>query len=263
MSRLKYREAEVLARRANRARRTSLGYEILGDVFRARGSADEAVAMYSYALQLDRSNHDVQRKFDRLVGQKSGPTMSGSAARASRHRPNPGKAANRSMGLGASTIGVAAIVFLVFATTRIGSPATSPWVFEWDPLYLFALAGSGVILGFMLALNGVLPDARRVLFTSELRNGKSGVPPGPLVIAFGILSFYAALVVFLVVGILTDRLPKPILLAFGAAFALTSVLAIVNSAATSWTMLSGGSLVFLGILAGWGAGDAFGSTVRP
>lgn len=262
MSRLKYREAEVLARRANRARRTSLGYEILGDIFRVRGSADEAVAMYSYALQLDRSNRDVQMKFDRLVGQKSGPTMAGSAARAARHRPSMPKAGNRASAMGASAIGVSAIVFLVFASTRIGSPATGPWFFEWDPLYLFALAASGGILGFLLALNGVLPQARRVLFTGEDRHGKPAVPAGPLVIAFGILSFYASLAVFLVVGFLTDHLPKPMILAFASAFAVTLVFAIVNPAAALWTLLSGGSLVFLGLLAGWDAGGSFGSEVR-
>jgi len=260
MSRLKFREAEILARRANKMRRTSLGYEILGDVFRSRGSTDEAVAMYSYALQLDRSNRDVQLKFDKLVGQRSGPTMAGTAARSSRPGARVAAAATRPSSIVATLIGVLALGVLLFASSRIGSPATGPWLLDFDPLYVFALAASGGITGFLLAANGALPRAGQELLAATARPGRSPTLPfGPLVIAFGLLNYFAALLVFLVVGILTDRLSKPILLAFASALAVTLVFAIVNSAAAGWTLLSGSGVALLGLLAGWSAGSSLGA----
>ena len=78
---LRYRDAESLCRQALRFdRRNAAAYEILGDIHRARGNKDEAVAMYSFALQLDRNNASLREKFDRMVGQPSGPTFTGHAA---------------------------------------------------------------------------------------------------------------------------------------------------------------------------------------
>ncbi|MEP6755981.1 MAG: DnaJ domain-containing protein, partial [Chthonomonadales bacterium] len=54
-SKMRYREAEQLAREALRMyRRDPAVYELLGDIEVKRSRIDEAVAYYSYALQLDR-----------------------------------------------------------------------------------------------------------------------------------------------------------------------------------------------------------------
>ncbi len=270
MSRLKYREAELLCRRANRIRRTSLSYEILGDVFRTRGRTDDAVAMYSYAIQLDRANRDAQMKFDRLVGQPSGATMAGNAARASRSaRPSPrsprssNTTAPSAARKAATIVGAVMIGVLIFSATRLGSPATTPWFFDWDAALLVALAGSGAMAGFLLALNEHLPSARDELFAAGPRNGRAAsIAVGPLVIAFALLSFYAALLVFLVVGFLCDRLSKPVMLAFAVSFALTIAFALANAAGAQWTLLSGGNVVLVFLLAGWGVGSGLGRSLR-
>src|SRR2546421_740657 len=78
--RMRFRDAELLCRQALRMDRRNAGaYEILGDIQWSRGRNDDAVAMYSYALQLDRGRRSVQLKFDKLVGQRSGPMMAGHA----------------------------------------------------------------------------------------------------------------------------------------------------------------------------------------
>src|SRR5207244_10890873 len=48
--------------------------------------------MYSFALQLDRNNASLREKFDRMVGQPSGPTFTGHAAQSRRSRSGRGAA---------------------------------------------------------------------------------------------------------------------------------------------------------------------------
>ena len=86
-AKMRYRDAEQIARQALRLyRRDAALYELLGDIEVKRGRTDEAVAYYSYALQLERMRPGLQRKFDKLTGEPYRPTMSGSAARAARNR---------------------------------------------------------------------------------------------------------------------------------------------------------------------------------
>src|SRR5207244_7944153 len=135
-------------------------YEILGDIQWARGRNDEAIAMYSYVLQLDRSRHTAQAKFDRLTGQKSGPTMAGHAAKAgrrARRAPSTAGGPTRAARVLVTGIGIAALSFLVILTGANRSPlALGPLPTSWDLQLLFSLAAAGAIGGFLLALHGFL-----------------------------------------------------------------------------------------------------------
>jgi curved DNA-binding protein CbpA len=262
MGRLRYRDAESLARRANRLHRTSLGYEILGDVCRSRGRNDEAVAMYSYALQLDRANHSVQAKFDRLVGRPSGPTMAGGAARAVRRSAGARRAGGRAVVILASVLAAAAFVLVLAVTEGIGSPATGPWYVDWDWRYMLALGIDGALAGLILAANGVIPGLRQGLTPSNSSGDSGGASLAPLVVGLSVLSVYAALALYLAAALLTGRLSKSLILAFSASLVVTTVFAIVNSAAAGWTMLSGGNLAFLGFIGGWALGGSISATAR-
>lgn len=252
MARLRYRDAETLARRANRARRTSLGYEILGDVLRARGRNDEAVAMYSYAIQLDTANHGVRAKLDRLIGRPSGPTMTGGAARAARHASRAARPGGQVVVVLTSVLAAALFLLVLAATAGIGSPATGPWYRDWDWRYMLALGIDGGLAGFVLAANGVLPELRLALAPSDPRRESGGPPLAPVLLGFSLLSVYAALALYVAAAVLTGRASRPLLLAFGASLVVTLVFAVVNSAAAGWTLLSGGNLAFVGCMAGWG-----------
>jgi hypothetical protein len=130
--------------------------------------------------------------------------------------------------------------------------------------YIFCLASAGGGLGFLLALNGYLPFAREELFASGSRHGRPvSVPLGPIVMAFTMLSFYAALMVFIIVGFLTERLSKSVSLAFAASFALTVVFAMVNLAGANWTLLSGGNVILLALMLGWTAGSGIRGELKP
>src|SRR5262249_40839463 len=85
---MKFAEAESYCRQALRLdRRCALAYEILGDIHRARGRMDEAIAMYSYAMQMDTYNRELQMKFERAAGPPPRTTTTARSAQTSRPAP--------------------------------------------------------------------------------------------------------------------------------------------------------------------------------
>ena len=267
MRTLRYREAESLCRQALRLdRRNGAAYEILGDIHRARGNQDEAIAMYSFALQLDRNNPTLREKFDRLVGQPTGPTMSGRAAasqrsRSSRSRGSPSPvdrqlAATRMIVNSIGGVLVACMLALV-ATSEIRL-AQSPIYIEWEPVLLIGLFASGWMCGFILAVN------RRIgRFFDELtgiHHGtrvKLGLPAGALTVVTAVVSLYAGFAIYVILGALQRFHSTSVLCSFGFSAAIAVFFTMVAQGAGVFVLISGGSVVFLAFLTGWIVGDAF------
>ncbi len=262
--RMRYREAEMLCRQVMRLdRRNSAAYELLGDILRARGRADEAVAIYSYALQLDPYNRTIQAKFDRLVGRPSGPRMSGTAARAARSTAarlwEPRGYSVRPANALVTGMSLAAIAFLIITTFLDKTPpAPSGWILEWSPGILFALSASGALAGLTLAINGFLARCREELSTHRAVRGRQApVPLGAVLLGFDALFFYAAFLAYVFVGYLRESLSPSILAAFGVSFTITALFALVSHAAALYVLLFGGNIVFMAFIIGWFVGDVF------
>ena len=264
MRRFRYREAESLCRQALRIdRRNVTAYEILGDIHRARGSHDEAVAMYSYALQLDRNNRGLREKFDKLVGERTGPTMSGRAAASVRSKstsvrsPIKRKLANTRAvinGMGAALVGTMLAVVAI-SDARL---AASPIYLEWAPVLLLGLASSGWMCGFVLAVN------RRIgRFFDELTGIKHGtrIHVGPMVGAFtivaSVVSLYGGFLIYALLGAIQKYHSISLLFAFGTSLAIAALFSLAAEGSGIYVLISGGSVVFLSFLIGWIIGDTF------
>jgi curved DNA-binding protein CbpA len=265
-SKMRYREAEMYARQALRLdRRRAVAYEILGDIHRARGRTDEAIAMYSYAIQLDRSSRNAQAKLDRLVGRPTGPTMAGRAARSARPgAQNPFRAAaSRSLSPTRALvngIGVALLAFLMVAFLGIvhEPPAPSAWFYDWNRFAIFSLLVSGGVCGFLMAVNGWLAPIRDELAPAGTnRARRSAVPLGAILAGCALLSFYAAFLIYMLIGFAQEAVSRSILRAFAAGFAVAAMFALLGQPNAVNLLLFGGNLAFLGFLAGWAAGDMF------
>ncbi len=264
---LRYREAESLCRQALRLdRRNQSAYEILGDIHRARGNQDEAIAMYSYALQLDRNNAALREKFDKLVGQPTGPTMSGRAASSYRSR----SAGSRSQGSPvekrlAATLavingigGVLVACMLALVAMSEVKLAETPIYIGWEAPLLMALASSGWMCGFVLAVN------RRIdRFFDELTGIKYGtrtnigLPVGAITVIVSVISLYAGFLIYAALGTLQKFHSTSVLCAFGFCAAIVVFFTMVAQGAGIYVLISGGSVVFLGFLMGWLIGDVF------
>jgi curved DNA-binding protein CbpA len=254
---LRHREAEEQCRSAIKLDgRNTKAYELLGDILLKRRGPDEALAMYSFAVQLDRNNRDAQEKLDRIVGRPSGATMAGSAARARR----PATAARVSFGPAKSRVGVTATcaVLLPVLLSVIGAAvhptATSPWVFQWDPILVISLATCGMASGKTAAANNWLVPANAVL-------GGRGVPGAgphalaPFLLVGSLLFFHAAALLYLLFAPIHGARSRSVLGSLLFAYVLLTLFAVAANVSGRYVMLFGGNIVFPCFLFGWFAGD--------
>jgi tetratricopeptide (TPR) repeat protein len=265
---MRYREAELLCRQALRlSRRCVTAYEILGDIEQKRGRTDEAIALYSYALQLDRTNRSVQMKFDKLVGRQTGPTMAGNAAKAAktaRPSPTPSGFEERPTILPPgrvliSLIGLAVLVGLgLFFSNAQETAAIGLWVWDWDPNVILTLALVGGICGMIMSINGWLKLAREELGAKRPQDSrKTPIPIGIFVVPLAAVSFYGSFAIYFAIGLLRAGLSESMLRAYTASFIATAIFAEIIDHGFGYMLLWGGNIVFLFFLVGWAVGDSF------
>ena len=239
---MQFAEAEDACRKAiNLARRYAPAYELMGDIHRARGRRNEALSMYTYALQLEPRSPALRTKFDRLMDLES-----------SAHAGRPGRRGFRPLPL---LVSVPLMAGLVYALASAPEPAAAPMVpVEWSPATMLVLVAAGLIGGLALALSGQLSAAREeLLFTASGRSGTSTVPLGVILVGFALMWFYASFVVYLVIAARQDRVSQSVLLAFGGALLITALFAVACPASLAPLLAFGANFVFVGFIAGWAA----------
>ncbi len=261
--RMRFREAEAYCRQALRVdRQCGAAYELLGDIHRARGRADEALAMYSFVLQLDPNNHGARAKFDRMAGKPDPPRRTATGSGSHTTRPAPSRDPLRAISptrAAVTAIGSAVLLFLVIVVARDGGGTPSWLPLEWSGLTIFALATSGLLSGLLLALNDVVQGAQAEFAVSSSRNavGRRVLPLGIALTGFSLVWFYAAFAVFMMVAFAQETVSRSILRAFAASFGLVALFALVRIDSAFPLLVCGGNLVFPAFIVGWIAGDAF------
>lgn len=263
-ARLRYREAHGLCRSALRLDpRNSQGYELLGDIQLRRGNDDEALAMYSYAIQVDRNNRSAQVKLDKMTGKPSGATMAGTAARAAAasHFPTPVRGRN-AIDKGAGRIllftGCALTLFMAYIVRTTPEPtAHNAWVFQWDPLLVIALAVSGLATGLMLSANGWVKRASEILGAGapRSRRRKLVVTLGFALAVTSLILFHGSALLYLIVGPAAGRISRSLMAGYAATYALIFLFAFAADVAGTYVLLFGGNVAFSCVLAGWYLGD--------
>jgi tetratricopeptide (TPR) repeat protein len=261
-SRLRYKEAELRCRQALRIyRRIPAAYELLGDIAQRRGQTDEAIALYSYALQLEPGNRSVHIKFDKLTGRPSGATMAGHAAQASRAATSDGVPSSvvHSQGrMVVNLLGSALMLALLYVISTLTGPvALTPLYWEWSPLALLLLAAAGATTGTMLSVNGLLLLQRDALGARRGEGRRLPIPLGLFLVPLAAVCFYAMFALYLFVAAILGKVSESILRACVACFIVTALMAAVTLEGTVWVLAMGGNVVFLGVLFGWAWGDSF------
>ncbi|HSV72355.1 MAG TPA: DnaJ domain-containing protein [Chthonomonadales bacterium] len=253
---LQFRAAEQLCRQALQIDRRQAGaYEVLGDVHRSRGHQDEALAMYSFALQLDRGNQALQAKLDRLVGR---PPRA-SARSEPRRSPTPAGRVElpSSTRMVVTGVGLALYVFsLCVAAMTPAPPAASILFLDWNPELLLGLASAGAVTGLLMAVNDIARPARAELALNGGRSGGAVLPLGFALLGFAIVWFYAAFALYVALAIRRDRVSKSIACAFAATFLTVALYALVRWDSAQYIVATGGNLVFVALVIGWATGDA-------
>lgn len=221
---------------------------ILGDIYRIQGQIDEAIAMYSVAVQLDPKNLDVQAKLDRLV-RATTRQVADTPEDAERHA---------SLKIGLSLIGIAIIGCLLFYLgTSPGRPIEEipTWMGSWSPMLIQTLVYCSLVIGFLMSYNGQVERLGDELAFKAAR--RSDYPVGLLLMLFTFISFYIAAGVYILSGWLQESLSKSVMKAYGAAIILILIVASAYQPGRGEVLLLGGNIAFPSILIGWSIGDLF------
>ncbi|HZT42378.1 MAG TPA: DnaJ domain-containing protein [Chthonomonadaceae bacterium] len=244
-------------------RRSAAAHEILGDIFTCRGDWMRASTAYSYAIQFDPRNVEVQLKLDRLIGRNGAPASPGPTI--TRRHVSPWQQTRQRVSREAliSVLSVALVVIFAGTLFLAGWLPGTPLVADFSPNLLVALALAGGSVGMLLAFYGFMHP-----ISSELGMplaGKNTDLPwkslGALLAALSLLWFVMSLLAYLILGLARRRISFSVLRVYFATFLLSLLFAFLyrpeDLAAGSLQVAAfAGNFLFPLMLVGWGAGDA-------
>jgi curved DNA-binding protein CbpA len=291
-------EARTLAEQALRLnRRNAQAYEVLGDVFRLQNKIDEAMNMYSMALQINPRNPTVMQRLERMSraaapdvryppptrrsatpppppqssagGYSSGPAPRPSApppqsyyaSEQELHRRPIGRLLGALFGYGLAFLTVLyGAFFHGDAPNRFAgtvSPLLAP-VSTWNTTIVVVMACAGMILGWtMTATLAIRRIEDELLLTGTPAGGGHYLPLGAILVVLSIVNFYAAALLYLIVSFFNEAITSTMLRVFGVVLGVVLVLSAFYEPGAGQVLLFGGNVVFLAFLLGWVLGDFF------
>jgi molecular chaperone DnaJ len=254
------RDALHWARQATRLQpRHPQGYIIMGDVYRMQGHFDAALNAYTYALQLDPNNADLQRKFERLANMTRGGAPPAAPLRRVNlpvlHLPAEWKL------YAAQSLGWGTVLFLIALSGTVPGEPTSllraiPFVSSWSWNLLLYMGLAGFLTGFLLSVSRWVAPLEDAL---PWRRYGARLSLGGLMVLMASLCFPLTALLYTLYGLLQGGLNASISRTFIATGVLTLLFGLVYPHGTLPTLLLGGNLLFLPQLLGWHLGDSFQS----
>ncbi|MDW8107662.1 MAG: DnaJ domain-containing protein [Armatimonadota bacterium] len=237
-------DALALAKQATRlAPRHAKGHEIIGDVYRAQGHYDAALNAYSYAIQLDPNNPDLQRKLDSLIERTRPKPPAAPKERVSLHLPTEWKL------YAAQSLGWGAVLFLgVLAYAIPGTPLLG----RWSVNLLVYLGLSGFLMGFLMAVSRWVAPLEEA-FPWRRRKGQASA--GAVLVTLAALCFPLAALLYTLLALTQNSLSRSVARVFAACGVLTLAFAFAYPHDWLYTALFGGNLLFLSLLGGWYLAD--------
>jgi curved DNA-binding protein CbpA len=245
-------------------RRSTAAYDMLGDIYRVQGRVDQAIEMYSLAIQMDPQDRNLENKLQRLLVQerataRPGPTA---AERATAGAPEPETARNRlnqRMLVGSAGFSLALFFLLILNNLRAPALEIVPLISQWTAPMLWVMVLDGAIIGAVLSLTGMVRRMdEELIFPSLARGGAGGVPIGLLLFLTGALFFYLAGLLYVIIAAMQDSVSASIVkLIFATLSVVCAVALLVPPEATRQVLLFGGNVVFVSMMVGWLLGDLF------
>ncbi|MEI6914618.1 MAG: DnaJ domain-containing protein [Armatimonadota bacterium] len=259
-------EAEALCRDIIRKHRSNArAYTILGDIYQAKGLKEIALEHYTYAVQFDPNNRDIQAKLNRLLGIDA--RSSGSVRQQStKETPSIGT-------LTANLFGwVGFLMMLWFWIPHISGPrlavghASTALVLQgWNVEISLALAAEGLLLGALLRSGRFFGHYDDELVFQSIRHGAGRAPIGLLLIGLSCVFFWLTMAVYLLMSTFQENVSRSL----SRAFIVTVVLVVaaaghnsLNGSSLGLGILAiGGNFIFVSMLLGWWMTDVFRETL--
>ncbi|OYT74583.1 MAG: hypothetical protein CFK49_07665 [Armatimonadetes bacterium JP3_11] len=241
-------DALYWAKHATRiAPRHPKGHEIIGDVYRTQGHYEAALNAYTYAIQLNPNNPELQRKLDAVIKhtRNKTPVVFSVGARnlpVLKLPPEWKLYAAQSLGWGA----------VLFLMTLAYTVPGSPILLGWSLNLLTYLGLAGFLTGFLLAMSrwvAPIGDA----FPWRRHSGQ--ISAGGALIGLSAVCFPLAVLLYTLLALTQGGLSRSVARVFSVASGLTLGFALLYPHDWLNTALFGGNLLFLALMGGWYLAD--------
>lgn len=228
-------------------------YELLGDIAAGQKRMDRAVEHYTVAAQMLPTNGLIMAKLNRVM-ERQGP-----AARRVPPRTGARGAGKAMFRIAMSTCGLALVMLLCLIWPALGAEKLEIFpVRNWTYPQIFFMLFAGLAAGANLAIAGVLGAVQDELVVTPLSGNRRPFPVGAILGLFGIVFMPLAFIAYMVVSFRAQTMSLSVMTLFGAATALMLIFATVATGeAQGETLLFGGNVIFVSMLAGWIFGDLF------
>jgi curved DNA-binding protein CbpA len=250
-------------------RRNGPAYNILGDIYRVQGRVEQAIEMYSLAIQVDPRDLTAETKLNRLLARERSAARGASTSteRAGTRSPQPAspgtpdarRQLNQRMLVGSA--GFALSLFFLLILNNLHGPPLEAFalISQWTAPMLWVMVLDGALIGMVLSLTGLVRRMdEELIFPSLTRGGGAAVPIGLILFVTGALFFYLAGVIYVLVAALQDSFSASVLKLLCATLSLVCAIALLAPPeATRQVLLFGGNVVFVSMLVGWLLGDLF------
>ncbi|MGQ9486641.1 MAG: J domain-containing protein [Armatimonadota bacterium] len=248
-------EAQSLAKRVLRIQRhNAQAYEILGDVYRQERRIEEAIAMFTCALQCNTRSASAQSKLDALLRQRYF------------YGTEPPRAA--SVGIlwarYGQMVGWVVVTMLVLAPWYLALETDGVFqgigfVSRWSGALALLMLTASMLAGALLTLGGRIEPIAQVVWWPH----RQGLPQAHLAVAgllgvLGVLAFYAAAFLYLLIASTRNAFHRTLNRVVGTVVALTVGFVLSYAPGREQVALFAPNLLWFGVLCGW----AFGDSVR-
>lgn len=247
------REAASLAKRVLRLQRhNAQAYEILGDVYRQERRIEEAIAMFTCALQCNPRSASAQSKLDALLRQRffagaEDSTFSSTRMLWARY------------GL---VLGWFVVMMLVLAPWYLALEADGTFqgigfISRWSMALVLLMLTAGMLSGALMALGGAVEPIAQVVWWPH----RQGVPQARLAVAgllgvLGLFAFYAAAFLYLLIASTQNAFHRTLNRAVGVVVGLTLGFLLSYVPGREQVALFAPNVLWFGVLCGWAFGDA-------
>ncbi|MGQ9539958.1 MAG: J domain-containing protein [Armatimonadota bacterium] len=248
-------EAQSLAKRVLRIQRhNAQAYEILGDVYRQERRIEEAIAMFTCALQCNTRSASAQSKLDALLRQRYF------------YGTEPPRAASAGIlwARYGQMVGWVVVTMLVLAPWYLALETDGVFqgigfVSRWSGALALLMLTASMLAGALLTLGGRIEPIAQVVWWPH----RQGLPQAHLAVAgllgvLGVLAFYAAAFLYLLIASTRNAFHRTLNRVVGTVVALTVGFVLSYAPGREQVALFAPNLLWFGVLCGW----AFGDSVR-
>ena len=249
---------EVLQRDPNNPH----AYALLGDIYRELSKFNEAVTMYTYAVQFAPRSQLYQRRLEELLqmeqaaAQRAKTQSAVSSEQSAVGRPHAHTPTRPYVPSPAAiAVGIACIVLALSSFAWV-------WFDPGELLFsivpknaLVAAALSAFLLGLALPLLHWVGHVDEELFMSADTFAGGAFPVGTLIGLLGLFWFYLSVVCYVVLALVQEQFSWSVVKMIGIAFALVCIFAGLCPAIATQVFLWGGNVIFTSLLIGWSIGS--------